>query len=371
MKWDMVNFLNGVEDITGGNRKFLTTEYSINGTFPIIDQGENVIGGYTESNDIVKREKPVVVFGDHTKALKYIDFDFCMGADGVKILQPHDTIDTKFLYYYLQTIQLPNVGYSRHFKFLKDIQIPLPPLAEQKRIAAILDKADTLRRKDEELLKKYDETLDSIFNLFYKSITENANYYYLNDIATEEKNSFCNGPFGSDLLTSELKKEGVPVIYIRDIRNGSFIWKSNVYVTEKKAFQLKSCAVKSGDILIAKVGDPPGISAVYPFGSQDAIITQDVIRIRPNTDIIKSEYLQYLLNSSFGKFLIKPIIIQGTRCRFALNNFKKLKVLVPSIQKQNYFIKITNNIENQKKLIQNESKELFQSLLQQAFKGEL
>ena len=81
----------------------------------------------------------MIVFGDHTRVLKYIDFDFVIGADGVKILLPVDEIDSKFLYYFL-TLSLPkDKGYARHYKFLLEILISFPPLEEQKQIVKKLD----------------------------------------------------------------------------------------------------------------------------------------------------------------------------------------------------------------------------------------
>ena len=163
MKWEKVPFSEVIKDITGGNKKFVSTEYNTTGLFPIIDQGDSFIGGYTNESCTVNRIKPVVIFGDHTKKIKYVDFDFCLGADGVKVLSTTDNLLPKYFYYYLLTLNLPDVGYSRHFKFLKEYSVPLPPLEVQKQIADTLDKADELRKKDELLLKKYDELAQSIF----------------------------------------------------------------------------------------------------------------------------------------------------------------------------------------------------------------
>ena len=105
-----------------------------------------------------------VVFGDHTRAFKYIDFPFIMGADGTKVLQPKkDDCDTKYLYYFFLSINVPDTGYNRHFKYLKELKIPLPPLDQQKKIAAILDAADGYRQKTKALILKYDELTQSLF----------------------------------------------------------------------------------------------------------------------------------------------------------------------------------------------------------------
>jgi type I restriction enzyme S subunit len=99
-----------------------------------------LIAGYWDNEeDVWQVEKPIVVFGDPTRCLKYIDFNFVLGADGVKILKPKEIINAKFLYYCLKAAAIPNLGYSRHFKLLKDIQIPLPPLSVQQQIVAKIE----------------------------------------------------------------------------------------------------------------------------------------------------------------------------------------------------------------------------------------
>ena len=84
--------------------------------------------------------KPVVVFGDHTKIFKYIDFDFVLGADGVKILKPVNDIETKFFYYSLLGSELKSLGYARHYRLLKELSILVPPIDEQKKIIVSLEK---------------------------------------------------------------------------------------------------------------------------------------------------------------------------------------------------------------------------------------
>ena len=284
----------------------------------------------------------------------------------------------KYLYYAIQMVDLTGIGdkavkgITLNKEKLKQLPIPLPPLPIQKQIADTLDKADALRRKDQLLLQKYDELAESIFYDMFGDPSTSDRFMTLGELAQEGKHTFSNGPFGSDLLTSELTHEGVPVVYIRDIRNGYFRWKSDVYVTEAKSEQLISSKVIPGDILIAKVGDPPGIAAVYPENLPNAIITQDVIRFRPKKELLLSQYFQYYLNSNWGKRILEPIIVEGTRSRFGLGDFKKLKIGVPNIKKQADFVRQVELIMKSKNLINTtNSDSLFQTLSQKAFNNEL
>lgn len=153
------------------------------------------------------------------------------------------------------------------------------------------------------------------------------------ELALENRNSFSNGPFGSDLLSSELQDYGIPVIYIRDISRFTFNWKSNVFVTPQKAKQLKASNVTLGDVLITKVGSPPCEAAVYENEESDSIITQDVIRIRPSKKV-EPNFLMAILNSQYGQREVHKIKIDGTRERVSLTEFKKIKLPLPSLEEQ-------------------------------------
>lgn len=162
--WTSAPFDEVVTDETGGNLKTLQSEFAPYGRYPIIDQGKALIAGYTDDpRRLCRTSGPVVVFGDHTCAVKFVDFPFCLGADGTKILRPRAGIDAKFLFHFLRTVDLPDAGYSRHFKYLRRIEVPVPPLAEQRRIAAILDEADALQAKRRAALAQLDELARAIF----------------------------------------------------------------------------------------------------------------------------------------------------------------------------------------------------------------
>ena len=111
------------------------------GRFPIVSQEQDFINGYWDNEkDVFKIKKPVAIFGDHTQVLKYVDFDFVLGADGVKILQSKPFLDSKYFYYSLQNVNLKSLGYARHFRLLKDADITYPEsLDEQKHIVKKLD----------------------------------------------------------------------------------------------------------------------------------------------------------------------------------------------------------------------------------------
>ena len=103
-------------------------EYEESGPFPCVDQGQSFVGGFTNNNDAIYRDElPLIVFGDHTRALKFVDFPFARGADGTQIIKSNnDRLSQLQFYFALINVDLSNYAYARHFKFLKDQEIILP-----------------------------------------------------------------------------------------------------------------------------------------------------------------------------------------------------------------------------------------------------
>jgi type I restriction enzyme S subunit len=148
-KWVSVNITEVYYLIGGKSNQIKSKNYNDFGKYPIVSQGKNKIDGYSDDfSKLLNIEKPVVVFGDHTRIIKYISFDFIIGADGTKILRPFDGVDTYFFYLQLQSYDLSNRGYARHYSLLKQEPFCLPPLEEQKVIVTIVE---TLFKEVEQL----------------------------------------------------------------------------------------------------------------------------------------------------------------------------------------------------------------------------
>ena len=173
MTVEILSFSEVIEDLTRFATKIPKSAYASDGKYPIIDQSQNSIAGYTDDENFLYREKvPVIVFGDHTRKFKYIDSQFTIGADGTKILSVKGYNEPRFIYHYLKNQHLPDAGYSRHYKYLKEITFTLPSLEEQQRIVDILDRAENIIR----LRQLAIETTQQITSaLFYEMFGNPAN----------------------------------------------------------------------------------------------------------------------------------------------------------------------------------------------------
>ena len=141
--WEWVHF-EAISYLIGGKSNQIKEKESLEtGKYRVVSQSQKKFIGFTnESSKVLSPQIDCIVFGDHTALVKYINFDFVIGGDGVKVFETLPGVDTKYLYYAFRynLIGIAGLGgYSRHFKYIKNKPIPLPPLAEQKRIVAKLD----------------------------------------------------------------------------------------------------------------------------------------------------------------------------------------------------------------------------------------
>ncbi len=156
--------------------KVLARDYCSSGNYPIVDQGQGLIAGWTnDDSGLISKNLPIVVFGDHTRSFKYVDFPFVRGADGTQLLKPKAGIEPLFFYYACKAINLPSRGYNRHFKALKEREIPTPPLREQRNIARTLQQIDdVLSLQDEQLHVTTDMKRSAMHTLFTRGLRGEA-----------------------------------------------------------------------------------------------------------------------------------------------------------------------------------------------------
>src|ERR1043165_9490088 len=183
--WSWVNFSEAFHDLTSTDRKLPQHRYKSQGSYPVIDQGQQFIGGYSDDESLAYLGSlPAIVFGDHTRCVKLIDEVFVQGADGVKVLKASVALDPRFAFYALRTIRLPDKGYSRHFKFLRASRFPVAPLNEQRRIVGKLEGLLARSRRTKEAL----DAIPTLLERFRQSVLAAA---FRGDLTKDwrEKNS--------------------------------------------------------------------------------------------------------------------------------------------------------------------------------------
>ncbi|RDD60595.1 restriction endonuclease subunit S [Ferruginivarius sediminum] len=151
------------------------------------------------------------------------------------------------------------------------------------------------------------------------------------EISNSSRNAITIGPFGSSLKVSDYRAEGVPLIFVRHIRTGLFSSQNPKYISPDKALELKSHTVRSGDILVTKMGDPPGDACLYPQDLGEAIITADCIKITPDLEIEDTDFFVHAIHSSVVKSQIRKITTGVAQQKVSLERFKSIALPFPPV----------------------------------------
>ena len=368
------------------------------GRYPVVSQSMNRIEGYSNEENKLLMIKPlsVIVFGDHSKTLKLIDFDFIIGADGTKIMVPI-SIDPKYFYYVLNynVINMRDRGYSRHFQFLKERLIPLPPLEEQKRIVAkieelmpYVDKYDVVYSEVEELNKKFPEDMqksilqyaiqgklveqreeDGTAEDLYKQIQEEKKKLIkegkikkikaLPEI-TEDEIPFdipenwkwvrlgdvfqiINGDRGKNYPSKDkLTNKGIPFISALNIEDHTISEEKLLYMNEEQYEKLGSGKLIKGDLVLCIRGSL-GKNGRYPFERGAIASSLVILRSYVEHETYYSFITKYLNTGLFSSEVMK--YNNGTaQPNLGARDLAKFIIPLPPLNEQGRIVEKINEI---------------------------
>lgn len=361
------------------------------------------------------------------------EFDGCSSTDLIP-LTPGDGILAEYLKWFLLSplhmeyimplmagIRMPRLRSDDLF----NMPVPLPPIDEQRRIVTrvkeMMDRSrrargalqnidqllsslmasglearlahDSPRARDEEefhewqaLLenkrrrvgRKYQAYVEASLPEGLPELPTGWKWVRPDELAADDRNALAIGPFGSNLTKKDYTNEGVPIIFVRHIRSEGFGGTDQIFVTPEKAHELRAHSVRPGDLLVTKMGDPPGDTAVYPEGATPAVITADCIKLTPDTALVQVQYLKYALRSN----LVKNQILEATQGvaqqKISLDRFRSLAIPLPPPLKQAAIADYLGQLEGQTEALTNayvrlneDLTKLEQSILAAAFAGQL
>jgi len=156
----------------------------------------------------------------------------------------------------------------------------------------------------------------------------------IEQVVSDEPYSLAIGPFGSNLKVSDYRDAGVPLVFVRNIRSRQYGGTYTNFINPEKAEELSAHKVKAGDVLITKMGEPPGDADVYPNDQPSAIITADCIKVRCWPKLMIAELLAAAINSHFGRIQIEPITQGVAQKKVSLGRFSSVAVPLMSIEEQ-------------------------------------
>ena len=340
-----------------------TTNYEMVGKYPIVSQSEDLIAGYTDDDKfVIHLEKPVIVFGDHTRIIKFVDFDFCVGADGVKILSSKDFISPKFLFHFLQYKKVPSLGYSRHYKLLKEIDVIYPKsLSIQSNISDELDMITEMISKYDEQLKELDKLSQSIFYEMFGDPIENEKGWEVKTLKNiSEKITSGNN---AKLATGTYKSEGIPYFRCQNVWKNRIDFKDMVYIDEETNQKLKSSVLKHNDLLITKIGrintenSSLGRVSIYVGEDFKANLSGNLCFIRL-LDTVNPIFVLNIMISNYFRDYIRRTTVGGTDKR-ALKSpqIGRFPIILPPLALQQSFARKIEAIEAMKSKVQEAKKE--------------
>lgn len=342
----------------------------------LVDAGDLVIAssGISFDEDGLLRTRGVFV--------KQNDLPLCLNTSTIRFKPVDGVSDLRFLRLWLnsrdfrsQITKLVTGTAQQNFgpSHLKATKISLPSLAEQRRIAAILDKADEVRAKRRAALTRLDSLTQTIFLELFGDPATNPKHWPHKAIG-ELASKFSDGPFGSNLKSSHYRKLGVRVVRLQNIGVGEFFDDDKAYISEQHFSDLKKHECTPGDVLVGTLGDPNLRACIQPEWLQIALNKADCVQIRPDEKVANAAYICGLLNQPATGRMAQDLIAGQTRLRISMGRLRGLQVPVPPLNLQHSFalrIASLNKLKAAHRASLAEMDALFASLQYRAFRGEL
>ena len=307
------SFNQAFESISVGKLKLQANAYLITGQFPVVDQGQSQIAGYTNDDNLVIRDGlPFIVFGDHTRAVKYVDFPFVVGADGVRLFQAKEGFDSEFLYFFLRNARLPNDGYGRHSKHLENIDVPIYTPTEQKKIVSKLkDQLAILEEARSGAQAQHAELVNLANSIIRQSVEHpETDSKKLGDVLDEVKKgigkTWADYPvLGATRAGLALAKEPVgksPERY-KPVMHGTVFY--------------NPMRIMIGSIAMVDENDTPGITS------------PDYVALLGKPGLVDSRWFYYWLRSPYGVSCIASLARGAVRERMLFNRLAEGNIELP------------------------------------------
>jgi type I restriction enzyme, S subunit len=381
--WKWVKLGEICDKISLNNIKIKQKDYKEKGKFPVVDQGQDLIGGYfDDENLLIPNEPPYIVFGDHTKVKKYINFKFIAGADGVKVLKSKEIANPKFLFYSLFTIKIEDKGYARHFQLLEKELFPLPPLSVQEKI---VEKIETLlseldRGKAQLLtaqaqLKTYRQAvLKYAFEGKLTGYTEGWDWVKLGEV-------FKGTPQNGIYKPSTEYGQGFRIMRIDGFYDGVILPDYAYKRLNLNEDEINRYSLEIGDLLINRVNSLPylGKCGLVNKIIETTVFESNIMRIKLNNVKVVPKFVSTYLTSKMGltelrknaKHAVNQASINQTdvsNVQFPLPPLSIQAKIVSEIESR---LSVCDKLEETIKTSLLQSESLRQSVLKRAFEGKL
>ena len=369
--WKEVPF-NSIFDVcNSGKEKIKQSEYlpEIEGLLPVVDQGQNLVSGYSDQFQkvVLAKDNPLIVFGDHTRCVKYIDFDFVVGADGTQLIRTKANTSVKLGYYQLMSANIPNNGYSRHFKYVKEQTYKLiADKDEQNYIVKTLDAVAEMIKLRKETIQLTKDLIPAIFQEIFGDPITNSKGWKVDRLGNQAKIVGGGTPKTSE---PSFWNGDVPWITPKDlsVSNSLTIRNGERFITAE-GLKNSSAEMLPAETVLFTSRAPIGYLAI----AQNPLCTNQGFKCFICGSNLVPLYLLFYLDQIMD--VVKGMASGATFKEISASTAKQIPILCPPLSLQKEFAdnveQINQNIEVQQKDL-DRLQELFDQLLQKAFTGEL
>lgn len=339
---ELMRFADCFEDISRGVAKIKQKDCLPQGDHPVVDQGQDPIAGYSDGEDGVCTNVPAIVFGDHTRCVKYVTEPFFAGADGVKILKPKDSHNVRFWFHYLRSQHIENLGYSRHYKLLKQCKFKAFSLVEQELITLRLDHILRLIDFEESSLGKLEELVKSRFIEMFGDVFGRPE-----GIGEAEVQDIAEVGSSKRVFKDELLEDGVPFYRGTEISALSCDGRvtPSLFISKEhyKRLIVASGKPEIGDLLLPSIC-PDGqiwcVNTNEPFYFKDG----RVLWVRPDRKIVNSVFLRYALGIQFVDNF-EQVASGTTFAEMKIFLLKAMKVPIAPMELQEQFAAFVQQVD--------------------------
>lgn len=372
----LVNKVSILPEIKTKHKDYLSA-----GKLPIIDQGQNLIGGYTENLRMkLHCNLPVIVFGDHTRAVKYVDFPFGAGADGIKVLEPAEGIYPKFLYYATQylVLRLEDRGYARHYQYIEKMELDIPPDSEQKRIVARIEELFSELDNGVETLMKTKQQLavyrQSAMNTVFQSVLQDAVTMPMGEVLSSIEG-------GKSFKCEEHPPHATEygIVKVSAVTWGTYNEEESKTCLPNQFIESKR--IKIGDFLFSRANtlELIGNCVVVENVSKNLMLSDKILRFHFKDGVIP-KYVMYYLRTHEGKKQIQEFSTgnQESMRNIGQDRIKRITVPMCSTVIQDGVVheiearlSVCDSIEKNVDTALQQAEAMRQSILKQAFEGRL
>lgn len=429
--WVEIEYRDAVVKVSTSKQKLKQSEYLQTGKIPVVDQGQQLIGGFTDDEfRVLDCRLPVVIFGDHTKIIKLINFSFAPGADGTKVLEPIKYILPKYLAFLTEILvfKIKDKGYARHYQHIEKEHLPLCSLQEQRAIIqkienlfASLDKGIADLKTAQEQLKVYRQSvlkkafegeftkewrkknackssfeyLQELSNIRLKSKPNKDSIYFkkvshdFKFVKDDKIHTWSKGKLDKLIYIAArigwrgLKKEeytetGPLFLSVHSLNHGKYVNFSEAYhLSIERYDESPEIQLEEGDVLLCKDGAGIGKIGIVKNLPTKATVNSSLLVIR-GMHVLDQEFLYYLFcGPELQKIVFERITGSATPHLFQ-NDISKFELLIPPIDEQHAIVReiesrlsVCDKVEQSIAEALEKAEALRQSILKKAFEGKL